>query len=550
MISGWRAWLHHASRRRASLERTAVGIVVSGFLLAWLVCASPLSPDSHPVITTDPVEHAIRREWQRLRHAPGPEPRALGHWLRKLTPSLAMLAEVLDSPPASWAKYAKEGSVLAYEVRSLLVKHLGAAKLIELAEDYLAACLLTDPELQKAAAARVQAATHSPNPLPLAHEWHASLLLREDADSSALEAMMREGQLFPDAQSARETSVRLALLQQEREKLAQMAQAGWTDNLPPLLEHDAGALLGNILIQWRGLLRYRMQGLPLAALLLTGMSAGLWYILLVMHTPRCSWRWTWPLGPVVAGIASIWPTISLIAWQEQEKLGLNGTVEATTLNFPMDLWHLILGVGLREESCKLALAAFFMPWLVWRRMPGMALMTGAFVGLGFALEENVDYYQSMGGAVALPRFLSANFMHVAMTGLTTHALYEMLHSRFASADRFLLTFAAVVTAHAVYDYAPPEASGLDMYLPMLTLAFIAWRFWDQVEAEMPIMPQPIAPAAVFLIGGATIIAASLIITAMQEKTWSRVIEASISCASILPVALIYWRRFERTLSAE
>lgn len=52
--------------------------------------------------------------------------------------------------------------------------------------------------------------------------------------------------------------------------------------------------------------------------------------------------------------------------------------------------------GSGEELCKLALAALFMPWLVWRRAPGVALMTGAFVGLGFALEENIDYYQGMG----------------------------------------------------------------------------------------------------------------------------------------------------------
>ncbi len=500
------------------------------------------------MMSTDPVEHAIRMEWQRLSHTPRPEPRALGYWLRKLTPSLTMLAEALDTPAANWASYAQDGRVLVYEVRPLLVKHFLSAEQIQLAEDYLAACLLNEPEAQKAAAARVQEATRSPSPRPLAHEWQASLLLRHHADAAALEAMMREGQLFPDAQQARETAVRLAVLQQDRERMAEMAKAGWTKKLPPLLEHDAGALLGSIPIQWRGLLRYRMQGLPLAALLLTAMSAGLWYALLVMHTPRWNWRWTWPLAPVVAGIASIWPTITLIAWQEQERMSLGAIGSAEPLGFPMDLWHLIIGVGLREETCKLALAACFMPWLVWRRKPGMALMTGAFVGLGFALEENVDYYQTMGGAVALPRFLSANFMHVAMTGLSTHALYDMLRSRFATTDRFLLTFGAMVTAHAVYDYAPPAESGLDMYLPMVTLAFVAWRFWDQVEAELPIVPQLVPPGALFLIGAASIIATSLIITAVQEKSWNRVVEAAMSCASILPVGLIYWCRFEGHLA--
>jgi hypothetical protein len=60
--------------------------------------------------------------------------------------------------------------------------------------------------------------------------------------------------------------------------------------------------------------------------------------------------------------------------------------------------------------------------------------------------------------------------------------------------------------------------------------------------------QTISPAAIFLIGSAVVIAVSLIITAVQDGSWLAVVDAAKNCASILPVAVIYWRRFEGGLS--
>jgi ABC-type polysaccharide/polyol phosphate export permease len=125
----------------------------------------------------------------------------------------------------------------------------------------------------------------------------------------------------------------------------------------------------------------------------------------------------------------------------------------------------------------------------------------------------------------------------------------MLRSRFHRVQEFISTFAMIVVAHAVYDYDAPQITGLSSYVPMLILALLAWRFWDEVEKEMPQVRQTISPAAIFLIGSALVIAVSLIITAVQDGTWLAVVDAAKSCASILPVAVIYWRRFEGGLSS-
>lgn len=543
MITGWRARLHYWSRRADVLKKLSVGIVLGAFALAWIMTQT--QPDRSHDAVVDPVEQAIRKEWQRLRNATEPTPRALARWLRKLLPSLKVLQDVLEMELPDDSSYAKSGKLLAYDVRTLIEKHVSAGVERQAFEDYLAAYLFEKGKQNQEAATRLRDLAVQEKPPPFANEFQASLLLRTDHDADALAAMIREGSLFPDAKQARDTAVRLALSLKDETSLRTMMSNGWLDDVPPILEHEAGIALGDLAMQWRGLLKHRFETVPYLALTLTALAAGLWYVLLVMHSPMQPWRWSWPIAPIVAGIASIWPTVSMIAWQE-DTMGIGGD----DVPFPYDLWHLIIGVGFREEICKLALASLFMPWLVWQRIPAMALMTGAFVGLGFALEENMDYYADYGNGVALPRFLSANFMHIAMTGLTTHALYDMLRSRFHRMQEFISTFALIVLAHAVYDYDAPEITGLSSYVPMLILALLAWRFWDEVEKEMPQVRQTISPAAIFLVGSAVVIAVSLIITAGQDGSWLAVVDAAKSCASILPVAVIYWRRFEGALTSQ
>lgn len=540
MIKGWRSRLHYWSRRGHAVKKTACTIVLGGFAIAWIIVQ--LTPDHGPSVSMDPMEQKVRNDWQSLRAASEPRPREMALWLRQMLPNVQALADILGMEPPTWAGFEKSGELLSFQVRPLITQHAVTPETQKLLLDYIAGCLAQKEPIGIEAIQRVRDHALQEKPIPLANELHASLLLRTHHDADALAAMMRETTLFADAAPARETATRLALKLKDDASLRQIVSAGWLSGLPPIMEHLIGLQLRDLMMQWRGLLRHRLETLPYHALAVAALAALLWYIILVQHTPDQSWRWSWPIAPIVAGIASIWPTITLSAWQ-QNVMGIVDDVP-----FPMDLWHLIIGVGLREELCKLALASLFMPWLVWRRAPGMALMTGAFVGLGFALEENIDYYQDYGDGVALVRFLSANFLHVAMTGLTTHALYDMLRSRFHRAQQFIITFFTIVIAHAIYDYDPPQITGLGGYVPMLILAFVAWQFWDHVEAEMPHSRQLISPAAIFLIGTALVIAASFLLSAFQTPTREALIGTAMQCVSFLPIAVIYWRRFERDIT--
>jgi hypothetical protein len=77
---------------------------------------------------------------------------------------------------------------------------------------------------------------------------------------------------------------------------------------------------------------------------------------------------------------------------------------------------------------------------------------------------------------------------------------------------------------------------------------MAWRFWDQVEIEMPHSRQLISPSAVFLLGTALIISCSFLLIAYTPASHEALIKSAMSCVSVLMVTIIYWKRFENHLT--
>jgi protease PrsW len=152
------------------------------------------------------------------------------------------------------------------------------------------------------------------------------------------------------------------------------------------------------------------------------------------------------LAAFVLGVLSIVPTVGLIAVEEAQ-LRLVETGDATR-----DILFFVFGVGLREEASKLLL---FLP-LLWplRRWGDKldVLVCGAMVGLGFAAEENLGYLASGDLHTGLGRFLTANFMHMAMTAILASALDDFLRDREKYAAEFSKATLSVVAMHGAYDF--------------------------------------------------------------------------------------------------
>lgn len=539
LLQGWRTRVFYLSRDRRFLLRAAAMIVAMGFLTASLIVTlrSRMLPVSPPV---PPIEQWLQQEYVRLLAMPEASPRSLAWWLRRQLTVLVRSAEGEAEPRKAFDAFSRNGMVDGTDWRKVIDQHVSGA-VRELAHDFIRASLLRGlPEGLRALERLQQQALKEP-PLMLANEFRAALAVQTMDSHTALPWMMREGLHFADAKEARRAALSLAVAAEDVESLRKMReQPGWVEVCPPVEQYFTGALLQDVPLQWKGLLLDHFTDIPWLLVGFTVFSGLVWLIILVQHDQRDAWRWVRPVLPVLAGVFSVWPTLSILAWQEHgQGLQPGGA-------FPQDLWYDIIGVGTREEGCKLALFALFLPWLLRSRAPGRALITGAFVGLGFAMEENVQYYAEHGLSSAITRLLTANFLHISMTAITAHSLYVMFRSGFRQAGQFIATFAGVVVLHALYDWLP-TAAGLESeggWLSLVLFVLLASRFIDLLLLETDARRSTLALRAVFILGCAILLAAVLVVTALDARSMAGVADAAGDCLGYVPVALLYWRRFE------
>ena len=218
-----------------------------------------------------------------------------------------------------------------------------------------------------------------------------------------------------------------------------------------------------------------------AYLLLSLLSAAVWFFSLhkACRVPRRQW-WL-GLAGIPLGIFE-YPLLRLVLLRLQEaRSGLTDSDAAGGA-----LLFQIASVGLREEFSKLLC---FLPLLFFLRKatPAQALLAASCVGLGFALEENVAYYYGDLGGGVVGRFITANFLHLAMTGLTGHALFRFLRYPKNYGTAFLATFVSMVLVHGFYNYS--QGGFRDVlsrelsYLVSFIVAGLAWFYFQTVREE-------------------------------------------------------------------
>jgi protease PrsW len=180
------------------------------------------------------------------------------------------------------------------------------------------------------------------------------------------------------------------------------------------------------------------------------------------------------LAPAL-GALSILPTDALIAVQESVlHLTEGGDLGRNALYF-------LFGVGFREELSKLLLFAPLLPILRRAQATKLdVLVAGALVGLGFATIENLAYFTNADLSNAMARFLTANFMHMAMTGVTAAALWEGARDPERHAFEGSKTFLTVVALHGAYDFFLSTPGGAS-YLAMIVFLVLARMFTTQVH---------------------------------------------------------------------
>lgn len=544
MLHGWKARIHHLSRNKVFLIRTSLMVLVAGLcigcLAQWL--RSAVEPASRHAAGLSPRVERYRDTWRKLENARDPAPRELLKWLRHFLTQREELAEELNATQPGIGAFLKDGTLLGFDVRTMINKHAQPGMGREWFSDFIVADLAEDDDRGKAALERIKQVAEQKPAGPFANEMLAHLWLEHHQESDALAAFVREGG-FSDAKAARESALRLAIELKEADLLRDLMQRPmWAGDANSWMRSRIGGITGDFWMQLKGIVGHQIETLRWGVIALTFFATGLWYIIFTQHSDKEPWRWARPIFPVIAGVFSIWPTLIILAYQEHH-LGMTGDA-----GFPHDLWYYLAGVGLREELSKLALFAFFLPYLLWRRRSGPALLAGAFVGLGFALEENIQYYGE-GGGIAWTRFVTANFMHASMTGIAGHALYEMLRTRFGHAGQFVVTFLTIVAAHGLYDYAAVSAHEMGQLLgisffSIIILALLARHFFDLLVIHTRVSTGIVSSAAVFLIGSALLIAILFVVAGVTTDDISGIAAVGSECVGVAPIAYIFWKKFE------
>ena len=107
---------------------------------------------------------------------------------------------------------------------------------------------------------------------------------------------------------------------------------------------------------------------------------------------------------------------------------------------------------------------------------------GARAGLGFAAEENLGYLSSGDLHTGLGRFLTANFMHMAMTGTLAAAHDDIVASPEGErAGSSLARRSSVIGMHGAYDFLPSHAEYGGSYFAMTVFFFLARLFLGALD---------------------------------------------------------------------
>lgn len=540
-MPAWRARAHHLTRNRVFLGKAAAVILTASALSATLLhFLRPSDGEGLHGTSADPSEHSftavVHEEVKRLQALSDVEP-------AKLISTLRSTAEV-------WSDQDEEGRVgfdavtlrlAGLELQPLVQQHTSSPAQGDAVSAYARFLFLPDGDPRKSALHALRQIAESPAP-PHANEMLGDVLLITGQREAALVAYLKDADT-PASRHARKYAVRLALSEGDRNAIALLCSNDRVlQDMSPGELWEASTEIGNrrlmLVSLWRLQWRSWMQGAAVPLALLAG---AIWYIILIHTASRERWRWWRHLPSVVAGMASIW----LLRWLQGE---LNYRSEPESAPSPThEIIEWIMTVGLPEEVAKLILFAFFLPVLLHQRSGVKAALTAGCVGLGFALDENLQYFANQGSQVAMGRLLTANFMHISLTGILGWHLYELFRTKFHHATDFLVAFIAVVAGHGLYDFSTGLVAaewGFNI-AGMIILALCARTYLHMLhdDARSPAGGHTITRTAVFTLGMALLGGMLMNVLVWDLRSLQGITIVLQEMVGLALVALIYVREW-------
>jgi RsiW-degrading membrane proteinase PrsW (M82 family) len=531
-------WLFQRSRDISLLWKCSAALVGGAILLSGvlLMLEHHEGGDSQAkfLAALRGAEGRTERDYRRLINATRPRPAELARWIRGLSDGLGgpLLAGIFD---------ALKLRVGEMDLQLLIEKHVGDSAQRDLFAQFSRAWLLGPGAAREEAARQVHEAMLREPPLRFAGEFEGDLLRRTNHRAEALEAYLRELP-FPDAARPRHEAFALALELPDKAVLQKLcADPRCLREIDPLMLSAAGRILEDRWLVLRSVARMQWEQMSRSVVVPLALFAGaVWYLILVSTAGAERFRWVRYLSPVLAGALSAWLVLWLQSYFDYSPSS-NGEKSAF-----QELLHNILYVGVPEEGAKLCFFALFVP-LLWRtKSRTKVALTAGCVGLGFALDENLLYYNSAGVAVAVGRLVTANFMHIAMTGLIGFWFYRMVRSGFHETGEFVTVFLMVTAAHGAYDFAAGSAAqewGVSI-MGIILLALLARYYLHELRPrDLSAQRAIISSTSILFLGLALVVAASIMVVVRETQSLKSSADVLMETLGIIPVAVLFVREF-------
>ncbi len=393
--------------------------------------------------------------------------------------------------------------------------------------------------------AQVEEAADASPPMPWANHLLARAALVEGRPRVAVQRYLREGLAFPERRDDVEHAMRLLVSLEDWSTLARALadptlgpHAGaWAHFELAMHEGDARGLL-----RWAVPYTFHFPGWAALALCTVPALAWLAFLLrlgLLRESPRL--RAPMVLAAFALGVFSVVPTL-LVAGLEERRMHFveTGIVVKDALFF-------VLGVGLREEACKLLAFLPLLPILLKRGNRLDVLVCGAMVGLGFAAEENLGYIAHGDLTTAMARFLTANFFHMALTALAADALYEFLRSKEDRSFDFTKTFLILCTIHGAYDFflTAHVVENLS-YFAMAVFVVLTRNFLVAVDHARVRAGRGLPLLPVFAVGMAAVMAASFAYAVAMVGYWLALMSMFEGILGVGILVYVFFHELDRT----
>jgi protease PrsW len=170
------------------------------------------------------------------------------------------------------------------------------------------------------------------------------------------------------------------------------------------------------------------------------------------------------------------------------------------------------------------------------------------VGLGFAYGENFAYLEGSLGTALTGRFLTANFLHISLTGMSGLFFCRAWGTRGYSYNDFLYIFGIAIIAHGMYDALLTYPLFNDGGISAMILFVLFSKFYFKETQNLRENNQPVISLSATISFGMSFIVASLVIYLSFSFALSQAIQLAFT--SFLGSAIIlfmFFREFDETL---